>query len=99
MTSMLSLKYSCSVILISWLQGLCGHPMQRRSLHGVVVLLLSWFARVGILMVLSGTGLVIGGAVAWAGWLAGEPHAAVIEPTHDVGVEHFAEDTGDPHEL
>ena len=40
-------------------------------LLGVLVLLLSWFARVGMLMVLSGAGLVVGGAVAWAGWLAG----------------------------
>ena len=71
MTSALSSKYSCSVDLISWLQGLCGHPMQHRGLHGVVVLLLSWFARVGMLIVLSGPGLNIGGAVALAGWLAG----------------------------
>ena len=40
-------------------------------LLGVLVLLLSWVARVGMMMVLSGAGLVAGGAVSWAGWLAG----------------------------
>ena len=56
MTLALSSKYSCSVTSILWLQGSCGHPMQHRGLHGVVVLLLSWFARVGMLMVWSGLG-------------------------------------------
>ena len=26
-------------------------------------------------------------------------HPAVVEPVNDVGVEQFAKDTGDPHEL